>query len=130
QQCHETPHVLLIEAVTWIELPEQRAELLTQLCDAAAQEALNVRTGLREYAPLRHEARCLDGEHEVIRRGIAPFGKHLGCLQAIERAVDLDGSHVPARIVEFVLFRDLGRIKSFAPRFIAPAADPDANAAL
>ena len=128
QQIQKSLHVVGLEGMLGVELPEERSELVAQFGHATVDEAPDVRSSVCQHAPLRDEARRLDREHEVLRRRVVPLGKDFGLLQSVERAVDLDRGDLAARIVELVLLAHVRWIERLAPGFVAPSADADPNA--
>src|SRR5690606_2512819 len=103
QQRQEGGEVVRVELLRRGELPVDGAELLPELGETAGDEALDRFAGLGQHAPVGREARPLEGEDEAIRRLLPPFSEALGLLRAVERAVDLDGGELAARIFELAL---------------------------
>src|SRR5207244_749795 len=82
-----------ISRVEWLErgeLPEDRAELVAQLGEAAGEEALHVGRRPGQFVAMRQIARRLQRKDEIRRRLVAPLLEARRGLDAVERAVDLD----------------------------------------
>jgi hypothetical protein len=60
------------------ELPVDRAELVAESADAAAEKAFDARRAVRQVPALGHEPRRLDAEHEGVGRLVVPFLKVAG----------------------------------------------------
>ena len=82
---------------------------------------------LGELLGIDDGAMALHREDEILRRLVAPLGETLRPLAAIERAVDLDGGQLPARVLKLAPRRQLLRIEDAAPGGEGPAADADAD---
>ena len=61
-----------------------------------------------------HEAGTLHREDEPVRRLVVPAPERVGPLQAVERAVDLDGGQVRGEVFQFAPVRQLGWIEDEA----------------
>src|SRR5262249_19006917 len=73
QMIEEAREILLVEFLEGRELPEHGSELLAELAQPRAEEALDEGAGLGERPLLRHEPRSLDRELKSVRRGGGPF---------------------------------------------------------
>src|SRR3546814_10083256 len=69
-------------------------------------------------AHMGDEARRLDRKDEILRRRFSPAGVDIGCLQAIEGAVDLDAAEDRARMGQFAPMRQAFREEIAPPRSI------------
>src|SRR5262249_29064895 len=83
--------------------------------------------GFCQHFALSHETWCFEREDEALRRFVTPLREHLGRLQSIERAVDLDRGDLAARIAQLILLGYLARIERLAPRLVTPATDTRAD---
>src|SRR5215471_18466976 len=73
------------------------------------------------------KSRSFDREQEVVWGLLGP-GREAGrTLQAIMRAVHLDGAELPAGECQFLLPRQIGDVEAAAPRRVGPARDADAD---
>ena len=72
-------------------------------------------------------APALDREDEIVRRLRRAMRRSSRALEAIERAVDLDGGEVPGGVVQLALRRQARRVEAPAPGRVAPAGDADAD---
>jgi hypothetical protein len=121
EQLEERAQPLRPEAEPLGELPQDRAQLPAQRQHALAEE---VGQRLRRVVELLHvgdEAAALDGEHEVVGRGITPRLEVRLPLERVERAVDLDGGEAAARVLHLGALRQAGRVELAAPAGVAPA---------
>src|SRR3984957_8464608 len=127
QQGQERREIRAFERLEGRQLPQHRPELVLELQDAAAEEALDRGPGLRQHAAMGGKARPLEREHEIIRRLRRPAPEALRLLAAVEGAVDLDGGDGAAGMLELARLRQLLRIERAAPglEHPPPDADPD-----
>src|SRR5690606_42053367 len=66
-------------------------------------------------------------EEEAGRRLVVPTAVGGRPLERVERAVDLDGAHLPARVLELAASGQIRRIEDAAPAGVAPPGDPDTD---
>ena len=129
QQLQEGLEILRVEFLGRHELPVDRPEFVPEFGQAAGQELLHGRPGLRQYAAIGAEARTLQREDEIVRRLLAPSGEALGLLRAVIGAVDLDRGQLARGIFELALLGQTVRIEGAPPGLEHPAADTDVDLA-
>ena len=129
QHPEEGFEILGIEGLAGRQLPDDRPQLVTQLGDAALDEALDRFPRLAQLAPLRRIARGLEAEDEALGRVVAPLREAAALLRAVVRAVDLDGTEPAAGVGQLAAVREARRVEVVAPGLEVPAADAHADRA-
>ena len=127
QQGQKSFEVLGIELLGRHELPDDRAELVAERLDAAANKALDRFAGRRQQLAVGGEAVGFEREHEAVRRLVAPpceGGRFEG---AVVGAVDLDRRQLAAGVLQFLAVRQALGIEIIAPGLVGPAAHADVN---
>ena len=109
------------------ELPEDRTELGAKLEQAAGEEVGERGLDVAQLVHVGDQARSLDGEDEVLRRGGGPLVEAGGALQGVEGAVDLHAGKAGGGKLKLAALRELRRVEDAAPARVAPAGDPDAD---
>src|SRR5690606_2419519 len=123
----EGGEVVGIDLRAAVELPDQRAEPVTEFRDAA-DEVLDLRAGLRQHFRGHDPLRRLGREHEACRRLVAPLGVRCRLLRAVVGAVDLDRADMAAGVFQLAPLYEAGRIEVRAPGRVRPATDAGADA--
>src|SRR6185503_13879766 len=129
QQRKKSAEVFGVELLERSELPEHRPEFFAELAHAGFEEPFDRVACLAKLLGINDRAMAFHRKHEIARRLVAPFGKALRPLAAIERAVDLDRRQPAARIFELFLRRQPWRIEEAPPGLVGPATDADADRA-
>src|SRR5690606_13185959 len=75
QKLQETAEIDRIEPLERRQLPQNGAELFAELQNPALQEPVDRLAGLGQLAAVDRCAMRLDREHEILRRGVSPFGE-------------------------------------------------------
>jgi len=129
QQLEKFSKIRLVEFLGRRELPQDRAEPVTQFQHAGIVKPLDGIAGLRQRPAIGGEARPLQREHKTVRHLARPFAKAFRLLRTIIGAVDFDRGQLGGRVFQLLRLRQLLRIKHPAPRREGPAADADVDVA-
>jgi hypothetical protein len=116
-----------IEAEARRKLPEDRTQFRAEAEEAVGEKISERRLHVPQTLDVRDEARSLDGEHEVLRRLVAPRGVRLRALERVEGPVDLERAETARRVLELPRMGQLRRVEGPAPAVVGPAryADED-----
>ena len=123
QQIEISAHLRGVVPLVRRHLPEDRAELRTELADAAVEEPLDRLRRFAQIFPLRGRARRFHREHELVRRRGRPLFERSRALRAIEGGVDLNRSNLPAGVVQLLRRGDVFGVEGLSPGLIRPAPE-------
>src|SRR5262249_40565605 len=127
QMLEETTEVGFVEFLRRRELPEHRAEMLSELEHAGIEEMLDRVARLLQHTPVHGKPRSFDRKDKTVRHFACPFAKSRGRLRAVKGAVDLDRGEALARVGKLLRVRQPFGIEHSAPGLVGPSADANTD---
>ena len=127
QQFQKGVDIVSVELFGRRELPEDRPQLVAEFDNARAEKVRYSLAGLAKHAAVGDEAVALQGKYEAVRTFRCPFGEGRRPYRRVIGAVDLDGRHLPAGILQLLRLRQLLRIEGVVPGLEGPAAHAGAD---